>query len=308
MKAWVVIGLSFGLSIVERILEHMPGGKKLKVSHYDIASRKIPPAFDGCRFVVLSDLHSRDFGPGQEKLLKKVRDLEPDYILHLGDWIRVDYNEEDKRVNLPLARGLAEIAPTYAILGNHEGRALKVGEFVTDISSQGVRLLLDDTVVLSRGESAGAILLTGLYPSYEGGDFGFERNSGYGEDLRTEYAEVALHADEMATEQGLQPGGYFHLVLAHRPELLPLYSEFNFDLVLSGHCHGGLLKLPDGRRFFAPDQGFFPAYVHGPYVQNHTTLVVSEGMGGPRIGIQPEMLVLTLRSKMESKSDGGTEK
>ena len=69
------------------------------------------------------------------------------------------------------------------------------------------------------------------------------------------------------------------------------------DLVFSGHAHGGLMKLPGGRRLLAPDQGLWPTYTHGAYQKGQTTMIVSQGLGGPRIGIRPEIIVGELKRK-----------
>ena len=89
----------------------------------------------------------------------------------------------------------------------------------------------------------------------------------------------------------------YRLVMAHRPELIELYRKLGVDLVLAGHAHGGLMKLPGGRRLLAPGQSWLPQYTHGLYEKEETSMIVSCGLGGPRIGIQPEIGFIMLRSK-----------
>lgn len=267
----------------ERVLEKTPGADWLKVTGYALKSRRIPKSFDGFRFVVLADIHAHRFGKDHEILLSRIRQLQPELILNAGDWVRDDYYGRDAALLRELAAGLVRIAPTISILGNHEGRADHKDEFIADMRDTGMRILMDETMLLTKEEAS--IQLTGLYPSYENDYYGSLRDRGIGEKLKTEYREVM---------ESLPEKGAFQIVLSHRPELFPLYGELGMDLVFSGHAHGGLMRLPGGKRLLAPDQGLDPVYTHGVYRQGKTTMIVSEGMGGPRIGIRPELIVVKL--------------
>ena len=94
--------------------------------------------------------------------------------------------------------------------------------------------------------------------------------------------------------------GVFNLLLAHRPELIDLYGQYGFDLILSGHTHGGQIRVPlliNG--LFAPDQGWFPKYAGGRYDIEDTTLIVSRGLSFndlvPRVFNPPEVLVIDIK-------------
>ncbi|MBO6158982.1 MAG: metallophosphoesterase [Firmicutes bacterium] len=290
------------LNIIERILEHTPGNGNIRTTRYRIESRFLPPDFDGFRFVVLADIHAHRFDEGQEMLLSKIRRLEPELILSVGDFIREEYEGADRKLLRELSQKLLAEWPFYSILGNHEGRADTKEDFIEDFSKAGVRLLQDETVYLTRenGEVKEALLkenespdpsrmlaLTGLYPSYENGFYGSLRDSGYGPVLKAEYEQVMKAV----------PEDMLQIVLSHRPELFELYQELKMDLVFCGHAHGGLMKLPGGRRLLAPDQGLLPKLTHGPYHKNITTMIVSEGLGGPRIGIFPELILVEMKKR-----------
>ena len=75
-----------------------------------------------------------------------------------------------------------------------------------------------------------------------------------------------------------------------------MYQQLELDLVLSGHAHGGLMRLPFGYRLLAPGQSWFPKYTHGMYQKEETRMIVSCGLGGPRIFIQPEIGVIVLKN------------
>ena len=93
-------------------------------------------------------------------------------------------------------------------------------------------------------------------------------------------------------------GDVFKILLAHRPKMFPLYSEYGFDLVLSGHAHGGQVRLPFADGLIAPNQGFFPEYTSGEYKRGNCTMIVSRGLGNSiipqRLFNHPEIVVLTL--------------
>ena len=89
--------------------------------------------------------------------------------------------------------------------------------------------------------------------------------------------------------------GLFTILMAHKPEHLHSYSRYQVDLIFSGHAHGGLIPLPCIRRgLLAPGQGLFPRYIHGIYRENGTDMYVGRGLGGPRIGIAPEIVMMEL--------------
>ncbi len=94
---------------------------------------------------------------------------------------------------------------------------------------------------------------------------------------------------------------YYTVLLSHRPEFFELYTEYNFDLVLSGHAHGGQWRIPyilNG--LYAPNQGVFPKYAGGEYTENNTTMIVSRGLARestllPRFYNRPELVIIDLQ-------------
>ena len=102
-----------------------------------------------------------------------------------------------------------------------------------------------------------------------------------------------------------QAGDRFSLVLSHRPELLPAYADAGADLVLSGHAHGGQVRLPGIGGLFAPGQGILPRLTSGVYARGETRLVVSRGLGNSsfplRVFNPPEIVTVTLRAGAEGE-------
>jgi predicted MPP superfamily phosphohydrolase len=104
-----------------------------------------------------------------------------------------------------------------------------------------------------------------------------------------------------ASFEGITEENPYKILLAHRPELFSLYATFDIDLILSGHAHGGQIRLPFIGGLIAPNQGFFPKYTSGTYESNHSFMVVNRGLGNSVISQQllnrPEIIALTLSSQ-----------
>ena len=96
-------------------------------------------------------------------------------------------------------------------------------------------------------------------------------------------------------------GDKYNILLSHRPELFDTYVEKKIDLILTGHAHGGQIRIPFIGGIVAPNQGFFPKYTSGVIEKNKTTMVVSRGIGNSiipfRINNRPELVVITLYNK-----------
>ena len=272
------------LTRVVELLNHLPVADRIAVRKYVVESEKIPAGFDGCRIVHISDLHGRWFGAEQEKLLEAVRRQKPELILMTGDWVDRDYQGEDERCCQVVVKGLLEIAPVYGIIGNHEARAKHRSYLIEELSRLGVRLLLDETIVLKR--RCDSIHLVGFETPY---------HAPLKEDL-SELKRLEEEYREALNPRKAEGESVYRLVMAHRPELIDMYQQLELDLVLSGHAHGGLMRLPFGYRLLAPGQSWFPKYTHGMYQKEETRMIVSCGLGGPRIFIQPEIGVIVLKN------------
>ena len=132
----------------------------LVVSHFDPAFPTLPPGFDGCRIVVLSDLHSAQFGRDNETLLETVAEQSPEYIFVVGDLID-QYRPQPEGYAASIAAGLSAIAPTYYVTGNHEWALGDVPALKKTLSDHGVTVLSNQAVTLER--SGDTIVLAGIY-------------------------------------------------------------------------------------------------------------------------------------------------
>lgn len=255
--------------------------KALTGRELQIKSEKIPASFDGFRIVHISDLHNATFGKDNNKLLKKIKNAQPDIIAVTGDI--VDSRRTNTAVSLDFMKNALSLAPVYYVTGNHEFRISQSKSFVSEIKKLGVTVLDNESFSLKKGNDK--IDLYGIDDPYF-----------YGEYMTDEEAFVVAHKlEELEIKNG------FSILLSHRPEFLDIYAERGFDLVLSGHAHGGQFRLPFVGGLIAPGQGFFPEYDSGIYEKNATKMIVSRGLGNSVIPLRlfnrPEIISVVLKSE-----------
>ena len=261
----------------------LAGNKLIGVTEYTLSFDSLPAAFDGFRIVQVSDLHNDTFGADQSMLLEHIEALKPDIIAVTGDMI--DRRHTDVSAAMMFVRGAAEIAPVYFVTGNHEQWCDAYDDLKTQMLACGVHILDDDVQVLRKnGEE---LTLLGLaYPA-----------KSLQEDREDRGLAKMINTLDILTEKT----SGFCVLLAHRPELFGIYAEeeYGIELVLSGHAHGGQVRLPGIGAVFAPSQGFFPKYDMGVYTDDNTLLVVSRGLGNSSIPVRllnpPELMCVTLR-------------
>ena len=240
-------------------------------------SPRLPAGFDGCTIVQLSDLHGAEFGEDNEELIRRVREAEPDYIFLTGDLLD-RYRQTPRSYAVSLGKSLAGIAPTYFVTGNHEWAFPDIRTLKRELRDAGVTVLSNEYVPLSRGGDR--ILLAGI-----------DDPNGFADQKTPE---------ELASElRGAEPDAFW-MLLAHRNNYFEKeYSLLGADLVISGHGHGGLIRLPFTDGLVSVERSLFPAYTAGFYEANGGKVFVSRGLGNSgrtfRLFNRPEMVVLTLR-------------
>ena len=248
----------------------------LQTTYFDPVFADLPEGFDGCRIAVLSDLHGAEFGENNQELFTAVAQESPDYIVYLGD-LEDHYRGPAAGYAETVAVGLTAIAPTYYVTGNHEWGIGDVPALKETLAAHGVSVLSNQFVPLERN---GAIIVLA----------GIDDPNGYADQKTPE---------ELAAEVYAAYGDPFWVLLAHRNNLFtPQYSLLGADLVVSGHGHGGIIRLPFTDGLLSTDRTFFPSYTAGLYEENGSCLFVTRGLGnsGPtfRLFNRPEVAVVTL--------------
>ena len=254
------------------------GNKALEQTFYTISSEKLPAQFDGFRIVHISDLHNTEFGRDNKKLLTMIADAKPDMIALTGDLI--DSRRTNLQVALEFAKAAMEIAPCYYVPGNHESRSDLYPALQLRLQEMGVIVLEDDRLALElQGEKIEVV--GALDPSFSAAVLKDGKTAENGEKLN----QLLGDAD-------------YAILLSHRPELFDSYVQSGVDLVLTGHAHGGQMRLPILGGVLVPNQGWFAEYDEGLHVQNSTHMIISRGLGNSlfplRINNRPEVITIEL--------------
>lgn len=248
---------------------------RLTVRTYVVTSEKLTQPV---RLAVLSDLHSCAYGEDQRDLLEAVGKLRPDAVLFTGDIVDDELPEENAFVVLA---ALAEAYPCFYVTGNHEYRSGRAEEIKAEIAALGIRVLEGTwSVAELNGQT---IVFCGV------------------DDPESGRSEVQL-----ARAGESRPEERFSVLLAHRPERIEDYLAYGFDLILSGHAHGGQWRIPGLLNgLLAPNQGLFPQYAGGRYDWEGTVFLVSRGLARestrvPRIFNPPELVAVDLVPEEDS--------
>lgn len=247
----------------------------LVTDRFEITDPDLPAAFDGFRVVQLSDLHEREFGENNADLVAAVAEEEPDLIALTGDFID---SGDGIGVTLTLAEQLLELAPVYFISGNHDWASGAMETLRTQLEEIGVTVLDNKSERLERdGE---AIVLCGV-----------EDPNGYADSPRPDAVVKTVRA--AYPEE-------FVLLLGHRNYWPDEYPALDVDLILCGHGHGGVIRLPFVGGLLGSGGVWMPKYTAGVYQTDTYRMLVSRGLGGgmqlPRLFNNPQVVSVTLRA------------
>jgi len=254
---------------------------RLVTTEYILRYDELPEAFDGYRIVLLADLHGAEHGRNNNRLVKAIENAKPDIITIAGDL--VDRYQQGKPVDKQLKTAetlvaqLTEIAPVYYVTGNHEWDIGDVYPLLTMLEDNGVIVLRNQFKRLTRGNDS--IILAGIEDP--GGPADMQKPDVFIQDIF------------------LKEKFDFMMVLNHRNYSLPMLSRLGVDLILSGHAHGGMVRLPFTDGLIGPAYELFPTNTSGVYTQGDTNMVVSRGLGNhfgwTRFLNNPQVVVVELR-------------
>ena len=220
------------------------------------------------RAVVLADLHNKRYGKENERLLEAIRSQEPDFILIAGDLLTAKPRKSLK----PAIQILTELSKDYPIYygnGNHEHRLKLYPEKYGNMSEEygqaleelGIKPLVNSHVILAE---------------YGLGVYGAEIDR----EFYRRFWVRKMPADYMGDILGQAGEELYTVLLAHNPDYFPQYAAWGADLVLSGHVHGGVVRVPFlDRGIISPGLRLFPRYDGGVYREGKSTMVLSRGLG-----------------------------
>jgi len=247
---------------------------RLHTDRVELLCPALPAAFEGFRVVQLTDLHGREFGRGNEKLLAAVAAEEPDLIVLTGDFIE---SADDLPAVDRLTAQLTKLAPVYFVSGNHDWASGEISALAALLERNGVRYLRNEA---ERFEKDGqSILIAGV------------------EDPNSWAA--MLRPDALAAQLNETDPGSFILLLGHRNYWVEEYPDLPVDLIFCGHTHGGVIRLPVVGGLLGTNKDLFPVHEAGVFVSGRYTMVVSTGLTGshgiPRFLNNPQVLSAVLR-------------
>lgn len=232
----------------------------------------------GIKIAHISDLHKRSFGRNNIRISKKIEKESPDIIIISGDLI--SRTENDFSHFRFFLEELCSIAPVYMIFGNHEQSLTpeSFGKFTEEVlSTDAILLKNENRTVEIKGRK---LNITGLLPNYTI----YKKENGY-RDLDI------IDIKEMHRLVGKRSAGET-LLIAHNPLFAESYSEWGADYTLSGHIHGGAVRIPfTSIGILSPERKLFPKYSKGVYTIGKMKLLVSGGLGKLRLFNPPELVI-----------------
>lgn len=234
----------------------------------------LPNLRKNCRFVMVSDLHNKVYGKDNDKVIWEIEQANPDFILIVGDLV-TSHQDEPVDTGIQFVNALSGKYRIYYSLGNHESKLKYRADYYGDmynrlmkgIQHENVKILSDETIRL---EEYG-IALTG----FELGLEYFKR-----------FKKRPMPLDYMNRKLGKPLKEYCNILMAHNPEYFEEYAKWGADLVLSGHVHGGIVRLPLVGGVISPAYTLFPKYDGGIFHSGKTTMLLGRGMGSHTIQLR----------------------
>jgi hypothetical protein len=255
-------------------------GIRPEITKYTIHSDKIPKSFDGFCIAHISDTHSRP----AKGLFELIKEQNPDIICISGDMFHDD--DSDACNFWSLFSDLLSLAPVYLVSGNHDVWHTNYVSFFKRITDLGGILMDSKMRIIERnGEK---ISLFGVGDPFS---------------KVPKLIEESLNSSFLSLPQF---DGY-KILLFHRANLFDKIKDLGFDLILSGHMHGGQIRVPFIGGTLAPtssilsERMIFPRYTGGKYEHENSCMIVNRGASNtlsvPRFANPPEVGIITLFSK-----------
>lgn len=269
-------------------------GNRFVIREYTIESDKIK---DGIDLAVMADLHNKQYGRDNQKLLKALDKVAPHVVMVAGDMLTAN-PDKDCEIAASFMERVTKKYPVYYGLGNHEYRMKIYPEtygnqyekYVERLEKAGIQVLDNESALIKvqRENRVTDIRVTGASierPYYK------------------RFKKVFMEEEYIESIVGKADRHAYQILLAHNPEYFERYAKWGADLVLSGHIHGGMMRLPFLGGVVSPKFVFFPKYDGGLFTEKNSTMVLSRGLGMHTIPIRifnpAELVVIHLKPEKE---------
>ena len=287
----IIIGIiSFLFSFLNGVL--FSDLSNIHTKKYNIYTKKVKK---DSRIVFITDLHGKKFGEDNKILLEKIDKENPDVVLIGGDIITTKFAYNINTM-ISLVGNLSSKYKVYYAIGNHESRLkwdegrypISYNQLIEIIEENGAKVLDNSSAVL---DDLGINL------------YGLTLNSTF---YRKNY-QFTLSSSLINRCLSKKDNDYYNLLLAHNPEYCDVYSKNGFDAVLSGHMHGGVMRLPKGFGFISPRFKLFKPYCWGAFKLNGTVNIISAGLSMHSVPIRlfnpSELTVINFKHKISMKEN-----
>ena len=270
-------------------------GKGLYTKKYQIYSPKLPLSFDGFKFIFISDLHGKIYGKENTTLIQLINKANPDCILIGGDMMVGGENQKYEFGYSPISAKsvdisvdlISKLSKKYTIihaLGNHEEKLhSELWRKYTEALKEFNVKLIDNDVYRFINDDEEQIDIYGL---------------SLGREFYPKFKRKELDVRNITDKIGTK-GENYSILMAHSPVYFSAYSKWGADLTLSGHLHGGIMRLPFVGGVIGPDFFIFPKYSGGLYKENNRNMIVSCGAGMHTVNLRifnpPELTLVELR-------------
>lgn len=270
-------------------------GKGLYTKKYQIYSPKLPLSFDGFKFIFISDLHGKIYGKENTTLIQLINKSNPDCILIGGDMMVGGENPKYEFGYSPISAKsvdisvdlISKLSKKYTIihaLGNHEEKLhSELWRKYTEALKEFNVKLIDNDVYRFINDDEEQIDIYGL---------------SLGREFYPKFKRKELDVRNITDKIGTK-GENYSILMAHSPVYFSAYSKWGADLTLSGHLHGGIMRLPFVGGVIGPDFFIFPKYSGGLYKENNRNMIVSCGAGMHTVNLRifnpPELTLVELR-------------
>lgn len=264
--------------------------KNFQITNYEVnLNGRVPGPTSPIRMVMLSDLHGQSYGKNNSRLLRTIDAIMPDMIVIAGDMLTAAKKVEVTPI-LEFMQRLAWKYPVYYANGNHESSLRMYTKkyqgvyqyYAHSLRKAGVILLEDDRLKLKIKGMPAVI-------------YGYELHRRF----YTRHSRAQLSVGEMQNTIGRPDPDAYNILIAHNPTHFLTYADWGADLTLSGHLHGGFIRLPKFGGIVSPQFELFPKYDRGLYEKEGHWLVVSSGLGmhsiKMRINNPPELVTVTIK-------------